>query len=269
VFNQLPHKCFISHSYKDIDLRERLVAKLPKTVEPFLFPPITVSPDEMVSNDLITAILDCDGLIYLNGGHSASSFWVALERDYALRSGKPVFAADPITLDIRPHRSPPLDLPVYSCHSPRDYDRIRRIFDFMRDERFMDLWTPEQDMPAGVNWKDTMSAALDQRLAEGGYAVVFWSQSAANSRGIEMDLRAVRDRIVNINDKLLFALLDDTPLPRWVWQFQEPAVQLYSDDRRSETNRIDDLIVRLYWLIYRHTQQARLEPEGTLKPKVF
>src|SRR5262249_34660759 len=88
----LPHKCFISHSLQDTDARGRMLAHLPKSVEPFIFPPITLPPDRMVSTELITAILESDGLIYLKGGVSASSFWVAFERDYAQRAGKEVFA---------------------------------------------------------------------------------------------------------------------------------------------------------------------------------
>ena len=87
----LPQKCFISHSYKDAGARERLLAQLPKGVEPFVFPPIVVFPEEMVSNKLLDAINACSGLIYLQGGASTQSFWVALERDYALRQRKPVF----------------------------------------------------------------------------------------------------------------------------------------------------------------------------------
>src|SRR5690242_12395462 len=88
----LPKKCFISHSFKDAEPRQELLAQLPRDVEPFVFPPIVVQPDQMVSDKLLDAIRACDGLIYLQGGASAQSFWVALERDYALRVGKSVYA---------------------------------------------------------------------------------------------------------------------------------------------------------------------------------
>ena len=76
---------FIAHSYKDTSLRDELIACLPKGVEPYLFPPISVSPIEFASNMLIGALLVCDGVIYINGGHSLHSFWVAFEREYSLR----------------------------------------------------------------------------------------------------------------------------------------------------------------------------------------
>lgn len=45
-----PGKYFISHSYRDADVREQLIASLPDTVEAFVFPVIDVSPYEFVSN---------------------------------------------------------------------------------------------------------------------------------------------------------------------------------------------------------------------------
>jgi hypothetical protein len=59
----LPRKCLVSHSYKDAEICKRLLAKLPEDIEPFLLPPITVRAEELVSNDLISAILNCEGLI--------------------------------------------------------------------------------------------------------------------------------------------------------------------------------------------------------------
>ena len=91
---QLPPKCFISHAYADGIARDSLIKSLPSGVEAVVFPPITVQPDQFVSNRLIESLLSCDGLIYLAGGASDSSFWVAFERDYALRAGKQVFLAD-------------------------------------------------------------------------------------------------------------------------------------------------------------------------------
>jgi TIR domain len=258
MIGSLPRKCFVSHSYKDAEICKRLLAKLPEDIEPFHFPPITVRPEELVSNDLISAILNCDGLIYLDGGNSARSFWATFERDYAIRTGKLVFTADPVTLTVRPHTSAALDLPVFADHTHRDYDRIRRILDFMRHERFFDLWVDEQDLRSGSLWQEEISRALAERLAKGGYAVAFWSKDAATSEYMEAELRRASDRLDNLNDKVLFALLDETPLPEWWLRFHEPAVQLYGDSQRSETNRIDDLIVRLYWLIYRNTQKNRL-----------
>src|SRR5215510_5881667 len=108
----LPPKCFVSHSYRDRVSRKRLLKNLPPKVKPYLFPPIDVAPDDMVSNSLIEAILDQDGRIYVEGGFSDQSFWVAVERDYALRAGKTVYAFNPKMLTFTPHDQPCIHLPV-------------------------------------------------------------------------------------------------------------------------------------------------------------
>jgi hypothetical protein len=58
-------------------------------------------------------------------------------------------------------------------------------------------------------------------------------------------------------DRLLVGLLDPTPLPPTT-ESQVEVVQLYGDAERSAAQRLDDLIVRLYWLIYRNTRQNAL-----------
>ena len=95
TFSSLPRHCFMSHSYRDEDSLEALRTSIPREVQPYVFPPITASPDQFVCTALIDAILSQEGLIYLLGGHSAESFWVAFERDYGLRSTRKVFSFDP------------------------------------------------------------------------------------------------------------------------------------------------------------------------------
>jgi hypothetical protein len=72
-------RVFISHSYADRYACDRIVATLPSDVEPVVFPPIRVSPEDMVSTPLLAALRGCDELIYLTGGASDRSFWVAFD----------------------------------------------------------------------------------------------------------------------------------------------------------------------------------------------
>src|SRR5215470_3941596 len=167
----LPSKCFISHSYADADAVGSLLKLLPSDVEPFVFPPITVSPHERVSDDLVQAILDCPGLIFLTGANSASSFWVTFERDYALRAGKKVFAYDSETRQLVPHREKPTDLPVFASFSPGDVKTVREIARFMKDDRHFDIYFDEFNM---VSPYEGFSA----RLNRGGFCAAFLSRSA-------------------------------------------------------------------------------------------
>jgi hypothetical protein len=102
----LPARCFISHSYKDLQARQRLLDSLPSTVQPVIFPAIEALSEKMLRYELIRALEQCDGLIYLEGGYSDTSIWVAFERDYARRAGKPVFAFDTLSGQLRADVTP-------------------------------------------------------------------------------------------------------------------------------------------------------------------
>jgi hypothetical protein len=272
---KLPRKCFISHSYKDAKARKRLLKNLPRGVEPFVFPPINVSPNDMVSESLIESILDHEGLIYLEGGYSAHSFWVAFERDYALRAGKKVFSFNPETLEIKPHDLPPLELPVFVSHSTSDLEMVNRVLGIMQNDRYFNALSLQLDTSPKTYRDRTYANKLTRmnivkHMSIGGYLVVFWSKNAAASRrvSIEVEFGFDQSQYYGLDkptpdfERVLFVLLDNTPLPDKLRQIIQTApesvvrpVQLYRDGDRSEMHRVDDMIVRLYWLIYRNTQQ--------------
>jgi hypothetical protein len=136
-----PGKYFISHSYKDAEVRDHMLTLLPEDIEPFIFPPITVTPQEFVSSSLIQGILDCNGMIVFNEGSSAKSFWVAFERDYALRSNKNVFMYTPSENRFEFYPQSPLDLAVFLSYASSTNDKtiVDNILNFMRSERFFDV----------------------------------------------------------------------------------------------------------------------------------
>jgi TIR domain len=261
----LPAKCFISHSYADTAARERLLRILPASVEPLIFPPIQARPDEFVSKPLIEAILACDGLIYLRGGASDRSFWVAFERDYALRSGKPVFCYDVGRSELSPDTGKPLDLAMFPSYHGRDRERVRQICQFLDKKRNFDVWLDVEDIRPGTLFAEEIQTGLADRLNRGGYVTVFWSDNARRSAEIEKELATAASGIEQINDRVLFALLEPCPLPEFWLRFREPSVQLYGDSERSANHRIDDLMVRLYWLIYRKTKSSEATHSPSLK----
>ena len=287
--NHLPRSCFISYAYKDIDVRELLLQKLPAQLTPFLFPPINVMPNQMVSNELVKALLACEALIYLKGGYSATSFWVAFERDYALRSGKPVFSFDPQTLTISPDNSLPLRLAIIANYSTKDNKAFQEIANFMKRERFINVWSI-YDIEGGSEWENVINSNLDQRLAV-GIDLIFWSRGFVMDRltsGVQYELHQYLSRYKRL-PTVLFVLLDNTPMrPEWpssyvspsidlgipsreytlqAWRYNLPSlyssfqegVKFYRESQYSKLHHIDDLIVRLYWLIYQNTQQNSLE----------
>ena len=258
----LPRRLFLSHAYADRAVRDRLIAVLSEDVEPIVYPPIVVPPQEMVSTPLIRALRDCDGLIYLKGGASDHSFWVAFERDYALRMGKPVFEADPNTLVITPTTEKTLQLPVFSSYHHEDHDRVTQVCNFMREERNFDIWLDSQMLQGGEPFQEAIHKAI-AKYVDRGYVVAFWSHIASNSEFMCKEVQFASEQIGrHFNDRVLFASLDDAPVPDFWMRYQEPAVQIYGDGARSAEQRIDDLVVRLYWLIHRKTEQNGIQPAG-------
>ena len=253
----LPGTCFVSHAYADDAACDWLIDMLPPDVRPVLFPPIVAEPHEFVSNALIRSILECDGLIYLQDQVSDRSFWVAFERDYALRSGKPVFAAKFSTSEIVRDSGPPLDLATYASYRPDDRAQVEKIATFLQRERHFDIWLADERLASGENWEDTMRRSLSERLGR-GYVIVFWSWGASESSWVRSELESAAAEMPAFNDRVLFALLDDCALPEFWLRFAEPSVQLFGDSAGSSERRLDDLVVRLYWLIYRKSKRLAL-----------
>lgn len=246
-----PKKCFISHAYADAESRDRLIKNLPSEVEAIVFPPITMSPETLVSNELIESLMACEGLIYLRGGASDRSFWVAFERDFSLRAKKEVYVVDIKSMQLSRDNSPALDLAIYPTYHQDDAEHVEKIIDFLNHERFFDSWSYSQ-IPVGADRYKEIEMALQDRLAR-GYLVVFWSHAASQSRWLLDDIEYARKGIKDFNDRVLFVLLEDVPLP-FQWNiFHGIEVQLFGDAERPESQRIDDIVVRLYWLIYKKT----------------
>ncbi len=242
-----PGKYFISHSYRDAGVRDHLLTLLPGEVEPFVFPPINVSPLQFVSDALIGSILTCDGMIYVNEGFSARSFWVAFERDYALRSTKPVYAYVPSRDSIFLHQAPPLDLAVFPSYTQKEKDRVMPILSMMREQRYFDVWIDTKAIRPGSEWALEISTGISSTIERGGYVVVFWGRRASESRWVEAEtLSGLR------NGRVVVAGLDNMPMPDFMQDFGAAYyVQLVNENGLNH-NRIDDLIVRLYWLIFRN-----------------
>jgi hypothetical protein len=257
-------RAFVSHAYRDTDSRTEFLERLPKGFEPHFFAPITARPDELVSNPLTKAILESDVLIYFEGGWSDLSFWVAFERDYACRVGKPIFRFNLASGQLSRVSFTAMHLPVFPVFRTTDYSDVAKLLGIMRSERNFELFVPHMDIADQDEWRVYSERELYKALTQGGYTVVFWSKRAAASKRVtRMIERAYRFQPAEDpeDQKLLFALLDSTPLPEWYTQcLSMPSssgfrpvqpVELVGDNALSLLNHLDDLIVRLYWLMWR------------------
>lgn len=267
---------FISHAYDDSEALALLLSSLPEGVQPLIFPPIQVAPNAKVSNELIRAILQADSLIYLRGGHSASSPWVAFERDYALRNGKPVFSFDPSTSALERDASTPADMRFYIISHFDDEDIVwYDIARFMQDERGFSGHVVLQSLSHVLYVQQLLEDVLDT-VQRGGYVLVFWSKHvlldtewmnsgnpkfewphfvfrkkalAAYGRLMPLGLEQERYIIVELDNSEVQPMFD-----------KNMHIRLYGDDEMPLEHRVDQLIVQLYWLMYRDQFETKTMP---------
>src|SRR5262249_52499075 len=137
-------RCFVSHAYADDLMLVKLVEVVGDKAELVVFPPITVPPEQMVSNELLATIRSCDSLVHFVSGSSRSSPWVELETDYALRCGLPVYEFDPSNGSVVKDDSDPMDLRIFANYTARDKDVVKRLVDVMSKERYFDIFFDQE-----------------------------------------------------------------------------------------------------------------------------
>lgn len=200
----MTRRYFISHAYADQPALARLLAtRLPDKAEPFIFPPIKVSPDERVSDDLVQAVAACDGLIYLQDDASQRSFWVGFERNLALRLGKPVFAFSAQTGRLVRDEGAAID-PVIAC-----------------------AWNAYIDEDTRMTWQIAMYLGKTRNFDIGRYRTIYSDDPKYFRQFIddEFDLKSKLARggsvlLLLSNDGLTSEYFDyhpktDDPVPTW------------------------------------------------------
>ena len=204
-------KCFVSFAYKDEPRIDLLRKSINGKARLFIFPPINVPPEKMVSNNILRTIRRCDSLIYLIGGESSNSPWVAIERDYAIRSGLDVYYFDQHKSVIKKDTSAPLDLPVFASYSHSDDKRVKGLLDFMRRKRSFDIFMDkDMELRPDSNIADTLTHAITSRLKRGGYLALFWSYESSKSKWVEKEMEYA---FLTFPKLIMPALLDPINLP--------------------------------------------------------
>lgn len=256
----LPPRCFVSHSYGDAAMVEVLRTQLPRSVVPVIFPPIDARPDQFVSNVLIEEIQRCDAVIYLHGGASVASFWVAFEVEYAKRLGKLIFAFDPSRSVIELDQRPPLALDVFASYHRADITMVETATEYLARERGFDVWIDRDRLAAGVDWKEEITSNLTDR-ARRGYVVCFWSRAAQSSEWLNNELALAVENLQDASDRIVLGMLEPCQPPELFLNSQRNlwaanVVELYNEDGSLSAHRLDDLMVRLYWLLLRKSDAA-------------
>jgi hypothetical protein len=115
-----------------------------------------------VSDDLVVSILSREGLIYLDSDHSANSFWVEFEKDYALRAKKLIYAYDQTEQRFVKSSDRARDLAVFQNYYHRDLGIARAITEFMKT-RYFSVWLDMEMLEAGDNWRRQSRAGSPAR----------------------------------------------------------------------------------------------------------
>lgn len=254
LFDRLPNgKCFISHSYQDEEEREILLKYLPQNASPVVFPPIDVTPDEMVSNAFLGALRSCDSLVYLQGGHSDHSPWILLERDYAKRNDKRVYSFSPQTLKFKRDYSKPLELPLFAICAKDDNKLVSNFVYLMNLQRGFSLYFDPDFEYQSWNIKE-LDPALTFKLNRGGYALIFWSKNAERD---ELTNRLInRIKAKGYGNRIIYVLLESVGLPRDLFNINSLKVFVFREDSEGvDKSKFDKLIVDLYAMFYRNKSE--------------
>ena len=220
--------------------------QLPNDVELYIFDPIEeLHRSQFVSNDLIAEMLKCDGLIYIADGASSRSFWVAFERDYALRSQKQVYAFHSANQTVALFNGAPLNLAIYPSIAYPVQQAARSLINYMADERYFKFWLDDYGLVGStqgfIKW---LESGMSEHIDIGGYVIAFHDEDKVPSHAYartEMKAAFEQNRLIIVNLGM-----------SKVQNFPENIILNVVDENGINNNRIDDLIVRLYWLIFRN-----------------
>ena len=299
LWQQLSGRCFISHAYADSESVENLVEMLPAEAEPVIFERVRPDPLNAVSDGIVSTIMDCDFLVYLERGESARSFWVAFERDFALRSGRGVFAFDPGTGSLRKDESEPLSLNVSAFYHENDAEAVEALFDWMRTNRHFDLTQTVSHVKLGSMSGDT-AIMLEEQLLDGGVVLYLCGSSSAGTidhvrdpgfrdyllRTGDFQARFLLERLdgslesldpyspFQYKDEVFYDEADPYDYLFGVFARVDPGLSLKwqpaggrvidllggAENMRFNLNRVDDLIVRLYEALLGYQKACEISP---------
>ena len=124
---------------------------------------------------------------------------------------------------------------VFISHSWKNKTPAQLIADALADSA--EVWLDVQQLKAG----DRIQAAIDEALAEMDAVVVLWSRDAAESDGVDAELRST----VRLEKKLLPVLLDDTPVERHPALAGLYGINLDAADPKGGIFRVQAALVRI------------------------
>jgi hypothetical protein len=253
---------FISHAYADHASVDLLLQSLPPYVKPVVFEAITAPPSEWVSNKLVSGLLGADGFIAIDSAASNSSFWTTFERDLAARNQKAMYRFDPGTGEITEFKVQPRKLWFpYLCH-PDDAADVSKVLGWLAAERSFETFDDPGE-PGRKPLPPLSAMEVTQRdmylfglRTFGAVYLIFLSQRLVS----DADLLAHVDEQARTHPSSTMMCWLDPPDrirgPAALDGLKKiPRELAYAFSARPlaptfNLHELDDLMVRLYWLLY-------------------
>lgn len=162
-----------------------------------------------------------------------------------MRQNKPVYRFEPERQGLHRWKGRVLSPAIFSAHSFFDIDLVRQVVDLMK-QRFIQVGSDVE--PKSQDFLEYLTESVRRRLEKGGYILLFWSAQAAKNPHVSAELDMALREYPN---QVLVATIDGTPIPESLLHLASGTnvVDLATDYRQSRLHTIDDLIVRLYWLV--------------------
>lgn len=258
----LPTFPFISHAFADDTSLKMLLDILPKYVKPVVFEAINVPPEEIVSDKLINGLLGAEGVIWIDSKISNSSFWTAFERDLALRKQKQVFRFDPQTLTITPYKAKARNLWIAHLYHKDDISDVNHIIRYLVDERSFEAFN-DPKRPAADSFPPFAEINPEERELRlmsfrsfGAVYLIFISRSFIQNNGL---LQHAIEQLHHHSPSTIICWLDPQSsfenaelVDRLKKALKTNSYEFQSRPSSAGFNKhqIDDLMVRLYWLVY-------------------
>jgi hypothetical protein len=130
--------CFVSHAYDDELALARLKASLSPAVTLRVFPRLELGGSSPpVSLEIERAIAECDSLIHLATATAVTRGWLAVERDFALRLGKPIYRFFPGDATFARDRARPLDIRLRIGMGPEVAAVVDPLIELLRKRHFL------------------------------------------------------------------------------------------------------------------------------------
>jgi TIR domain len=125
---------------------------------------------------------------------------------------------------------------------------VKGIMETLR-KRYFSVWSDEEQLQAGMEWAKETERGLRDIVEHGGYLVTFISRASLESTFVRQELEFVAAKYPG---QILPVLLEDVgPTLSDSSLATLHQIKLFQLDGRVDENRVDDLIIQIYYMVHK------------------